>query len=62
MEDTRTFITGQLEKLAKQEELTAGLFVDGRIAGVIGARLSPLAPSIGIRSRRTACTSTSPPT
>ena len=48
VEDTRTFITGQLAKLAKQEELTAGLFVDGRIAGVIGARLSPLPPSADI--------------
>ena len=48
VEDTRSFIVGQLEKLARQEELTAGLFVDSRVAGVVGVRLSPLGPTADI--------------
>ena len=46
--DTVAFIEDSLAKLASQHEVTAGIWQRGRIAGVIGARLSPLAPTAEI--------------
>lgn len=47
-DDSRTFIVESLAKLADQQELTAGIWHRGCIAGVLGARLNPLAPSAEI--------------
>ena len=46
--DTLAFIEDSLAKLASQQEVTAGIWQREVIAGVIGARLSPLAPTAEI--------------
>ena len=48
VDDTRTFIESSLRKLANQTEVTAGVWCEGRCGGVLGARLSELAPNAEI--------------
>ena len=47
-DDIRAFIDESLQKLARQQEVTAGIWHRGQVAGVLGARLSPLAPTAEI--------------
>ncbi len=46
--DTRDFILDSLRKLTEQTAITAGVWCDGRAAGVIEARLHETAPSAEI--------------
>lgn len=48
VDDTREFIEDSLRKLADQRAVTAGVWSEGRCAGVLGASLSDLAPNAEI--------------
>ena len=45
VDDTHTFIDSSLRKLARQEGLTAGIWREGRFAGVVGVILNPRTPT-----------------